>query len=176
LWRVSGEEVLLESAKKYTFGESLGSGTFGDVCVVQYAGHSFAAKRFKVNKHCIAEAVLAEAARHPAFVVLRDAFASKSADKTKTGLWLVYDLAGKTLRQVLETPGPRSPDLARAVVRTLASGLAHLHGKGLIHGDLKPENLYEETVGDGKVYRIGDVGSAVEVLTIATFRSQPAAQ
>ena len=36
--------------------------------------------------------------------------------------------------------GGKDPELSRFVIRCLVSGVAHMHSKGALHGDLKPLN------------------------------------
>ncbi|MFF2526357.1 protein kinase domain-containing protein [Streptomyces liangshanensis] len=55
---------------------------------------------------------------------------------------LVMDRADRSLQDVFTAaePGTPLPD-APAVLRGVASGLAHMHGGGWVHGDLKPANI-----------------------------------
>jgi serine/threonine protein kinase len=39
----------------------------------------------------------------------------------------------------------------------MASALAHIHAKGVVHLDVKPDNIYSGTDG---AYRLGDFGMA----------------
>lgn len=50
-------------------------------------------------------------------------------------------IAGHTLRQFLDQNGPAVEDLARRIGVEAAEGLAALHRIGVIHRDVKPENL-----------------------------------
>ncbi|CAI5949576.1 unnamed protein product [Closterium sp. NIES-65] len=65
----------------------------------------------------------------------------------------------RTLRQVLEARGGDEVDGAWAwrVVRQVVEGLLHVHGQGIIHRDLTPNNLFVDPRGDIK---IGDFGLA----------------
>ncbi|MEZ6187842.1 MAG: serine/threonine-protein kinase [Planctomycetota bacterium] len=61
--------------------------------------------------------------------------------------YLVLDLAqGGDLATRLKL-GPLPPEEARALARDLALGLAHVHAAGLLHRDLKPQNVVFDDQG-----------------------------
>ena len=56
-------------------------------------------------------------------------------------LWIVMELAeGQPLRQLMDR-GPLAPARAARIVRRIASGLAVAHDSGVVHRDLKAENV-----------------------------------
>ncbi|EGX58110.1 serine/threonine protein kinase [Streptomyces zinciresistens K42] len=74
---------------------------------------------------------------------------------------LVMDRAEASVRQVLEAAGAGRPvpDAVR-LLRGVAAGLAHMHGAGWVHGDLKPANVLLGP--DGEVW-LADFGLATEL-------------
>jgi len=64
-------------------------------------------------------------------------------------------VAGVTLRQLLE----RSPQIPLAaalrIARQVCSGLAAVHGAGVVHGDLKPENVILDPTGTARLMDFG---------------------
>ncbi|MFF5493644.1 serine/threonine-protein kinase [Streptomyces aquilus] len=74
---------------------------------------------------------------------------------------LVMDRAEASLRQVLDAAatGRPIPDAVR-VLRGVAAGLAHMHGAGWVHGDLKPANVL--LGADGAAW-LADFGLAAEM-------------
>ncbi|MCX4904425.1 serine/threonine-protein kinase [Streptomyces sp. NBC_00878] len=74
---------------------------------------------------------------------------------------LVMDRAERSLLDVLDATsvGRPIPDADR-VLRSVAAGLAHMHGAGWVHGDLKPANILLS--GDGEVW-LADFGVAAEL-------------
>ena len=74
--------------------------------------------------------------------------------------------AGPTLGDwLLKHPGPTDPGTAAEIVRSLADGVAHAHGRGLAHRDIKPGNvlLAPSTEGESHlpfVPRLTDFGLA----------------
>ncbi len=70
---------------------------------------------------------------------------------------LVMDRAEESLGEVLNTGGV--PDPVR-ILRGVLAGLAHMHGEGWVHGDLKPANVL--LGADGEVW-LADFGLAAEL-------------
>jgi TonB family protein len=71
---------------------------------------------------------------------------------------LVMQVArGRTIRAMLEQDGPVAPDLALGVLSQVASALDYLHGRGIVHRDVKPENIFLDP--EGRVL-LSDLGIA----------------
>ncbi|NYD79488.1 Stk1 family PASTA domain-containing Ser/Thr kinase [Arthrobacter cupressi] len=73
-------------------------------------------------------------------------------------------IKGHTLRDVLQEKGGLSPRLALALIDPVIEGLAAAHSAGLIHRDVKPENVL--IADDGRI-KVGDFGLA-RAVTAAT--------
>jgi dienelactone hydrolase len=97
------------------------------------------------------EARAAAALNHPNILVLHDMGTHEGAPYIVTEL-----LEGETLRQRLRE-GSIPPAKVVALGVQIAQGLAAAHEKGIIHRDMKPENLF--ITGDGRV-KILDFGLA----------------
>ncbi len=76
--------------------------------------------------------------------------------------YLVMDfVTGSSLRDVLEEEIRMRPSRAVAIVRQVLAGLTHAHGQGIVHRDVKPENIVLSPVeGHGEQIRILDFGLA----------------
>jgi serine/threonine-protein kinase len=65
---------------------------------------------------------------------------------------------------VILTAGPTQtrlkPGVAIAVLRDCLAGLAALHQDGIVHGDIKPANIFLKRTGNAKII---DIGSAIEL-------------
>ncbi len=71
-------------------------------------------------------------------------------------LYIVMELCdGTPLRTLLERFGRLDPPTARHVTRGVASALDHAHAKGIIHRDVKPENVLLTPDGNVKVVDFG---------------------
>ena len=99
----------------------------------------------------------------------------------ETRIALVMDLVsgGQTLLTILDREFPSGLPLATAlhVFLKIVSGLEYLHGKGIIHGDIKPENV----LIDGKVRepmtwmpRLTDFGTVALISDPVMIDNRPA--
>lgn len=68
-------------------------------------------------------------------------------------------IEGNTLREYLDQHGPLSVDKSIMIISDLLSGLIVLHNAGLIHGDIKPENIMLTSQG----MKLIDFGSACPI-------------
>lgn len=84
--------------------------------------------------------------------------------------YLVMDLVeGRDLREVLATEGVFEEERLVALAVETARGLAAVHAAGLVHRDLKPDNLL---LGDDGRFRITDLGMARIVEMVTTMTGQ----
>src|SRR6188768_1610416 len=75
--------------------------------------------------------------KHPNIVEVYDV-----SDVEEDERYLVVELVrGSTLRKLLSDQGFLPPEVAAAIGVELADALDHAHGLGVIHRDVKPENV-----------------------------------
>lgn len=77
--------------------------------------------------------------------------------------FLVMELVtGGTLRELLRERGPMPPHAVVAVLRPVLSGLGVAHRAGLVHRDVKPENVLISVDGEVKLADFGLVRATTE--------------
>ncbi|XVF29350.1 hypothetical protein REPUB_Repub15cG0113100 [Reevesia pubescens] len=74
-----------------------------------------------------------------------------------TYLYIQMEYCPRTLRQVFESYNHFDKESAWHLFRQIVEGLAHIHGQGIIHRDLTPNNIFFDARNDIK---IGDFGLA----------------
>jgi serine/threonine-protein kinase len=80
-----------------------------------------------------------------------EVFDVSSADEDEQYL-VVEFVRGQTLRKLLQKAGALPPEVAAALAVELLGALAHAHGAGVVHRDVKPENvLLEHRSGESSV-------------------------
>ncbi len=73
--------------------------------------------------------------------------------------FLVMDyIDGPSLKKYIETEGPLSLDEMRPILAQITDGLAYAHSEGIVHQDLKPENII-----------LTNVGLSVDKVTVVDF-------
>ncbi|MBO8201677.1 protein kinase [Streptomyces smyrnaeus] len=103
--------------------------------------------------------------RHPNVVRTREVLTVHDADRPDLdgATALVMDRADHSLQELLATrprEGPAPREDAARILAGVSAGLAHIHTRGWVHGDLKPGNVL--LTGDGEVW-LGDFGLTVEL-------------
>ncbi|CAN5477296.1 hypothetical protein BH11MYX1_BH11MYX1_28040 [soil metagenome] len=137
----------------------LGRGGMGGVWEVENgAGHRYALKSPAsavdpdLTKRFAREANALRLLDHPNLVASVDVFAEAGT------LYLVMEhVRGRTLAAAI-VDGPLHPRLALVFVRQLLEGVGHAHALGLVHRDLKPDNIMLVDMGGWERAKILDFG------------------
>jgi serine/threonine-protein kinase len=102
------------------------------------------------------EAVLMSRLQHPNVVRVDD------IDEAEEGSpFIVMEfIEGRSLRQVIEQEGPLQPLRACSIARQAAAGLGAAHLMGMVHRDVKPENIVLVNTPAGETAKVLDFGIA----------------
>jgi serine/threonine protein kinase len=102
------------------------------------------------------EAILARKLQHPNAVRVED------IDKTEGGQpFIVMEyIEGRSLKSSIETESPMPASRIRPIVKQVASALDAAHRLGIVHRDVKPENIILVQEPDGELAKVLDFGVA----------------
>ena len=140
---------------QYVLGELIGSGGMGQVyaaeqpCRARTVAVKLMRAELTADTHMLrrfhTEAIVGSCVSHPNLVSVLDH--GHARDGTP---YLVMELVrGRTLSAILAAEGPLPICRASRIVLDLLAGLAELHTAGIVHGDVKTDNLIIDQ-GDGR--------------------------
>ena len=160
-----GEELARGTlvAGRYRVEQCIGRGGMGSVYrAIDESGDAVAIKvmhRFLVGEADVAarfdrEARAARAIRHAHVVSVLD------TGLTDAGVpYLVMEhVTGRSLAEALVQESPFEVDRACRIAAQLLDGLSALHAAGVVHRDLKPDNVLLSTGDGGELAKISDLG------------------
>lgn len=142
-------------AGKYVIGPLLGVGGIAAVYAAEHPTlrrsvavkilHRHFAKDQELSSRFVREARETAALGHPAFVRVYD------AGTTEDGCAFIEmdRLAGRELYSLRTQVGPLDPEYVAWIAICVLDALAVLHGRGVIHRDLKTQNIYLVPAPDG---------------------------
>ncbi len=147
-----------ESVGPYRIVDRIGAGGMGEV----YRAHDerlerwVAIKQIRPNdtdmqarERLRREARAVAGLSHPAIVQVHDLV------ETENDVWIVMELVeGPTLQELIEEGGLEI-ELVVNLAEEIAEGLAEAHAKGIIHRDLKTENIKVTELGHAKILDFG---------------------
>lgn len=170
---VEAREILLDSRKREEYDRSLKTGLSGKKVIGSYEILKFLAegamgrtylvrhlmtKKLAVLKSCLEispeheEIMLNEAGaiwdiRHYAFPAIREVL---KLDDGAVAIVMSY-IPGPTLEQAVKHLGALEPVHVGWIFERLLAGLNYLHANGVIHGDIKPQNIILQPESHGAV-------------------------
>jgi formylglycine-generating enzyme required for sulfatase activity/tetratricopeptide (TPR) repeat protein len=104
--------------------------------------------------------------QHPSIIRVRN---WDFADVARTRPYIVMDyFAGDNLQVYLDRHGPLAPDDLLAVARRVAEATQAAHARGVLHRDLKPDNVLVRKREGGWEVKIIDFGLAVRRQAVST--------
>jgi eukaryotic-like serine/threonine-protein kinase len=108
--------------------------------------HHHLRENTEVAARFVSEARAVAKVKHPNIVEVYDV-----SDADEPERYLVQELVrGTTLRQLIAQQGHLPAEIGAAIAVEIASALEHAHGLGVIHRDMKPENVLIEMPTEGQ--------------------------
>lgn len=150
-------------SRTYQAQRILGKGSFGVVYQAQVLETSeiVAIKSIRMQEKDREVQILKELDGHPNIVALRGAFISMEGG-TETKLNLVLEFLSDTLHRVIKHYNTQRRTMDQYYVRLytyqLLRGLGLMHGRGIVHCDIKPQNLLLD--GKSHTLKLCDFGTA----------------
>eukprot|EP00928_Gymnodinium_smaydae_P088315 TRINITY_DN72420_c0_g1_i1.p1 TRINITY_DN72420_c0_g1~~TRINITY_DN72420_c0_g1_i1.p1 ORF type:complete len:734 (-),score=115.41 TRINITY_DN72420_c0_g1_i1:62-2263(-) len=143
----SWHRKLTDTYSEYNMVNLIGEGQQGAVFVVQHqrTKQQFACKLMSKGDHdraaLVNEIEMLWPLDHPNVIRLYE------TNEDRESLFLIMELClgGDLLERIREEGGKICEPLARVFARQLLSALAYCHSSGVVHGDVKPENVLLET-------------------------------
>jgi serine/threonine protein kinase len=150
-------QVLLD---RYEVGRLLGAGGLAEV---------FEGRDRLLARRVAIKVLQAQFARDPSFVTRFKREAQIGASLRHPNIVEVYDngtedgthfivmeyVEGRTLKDVIRTEGPMSPERAAEITADVCSALAATHARGIVHRDINPGNVMLTPEGKVKVMGFG---------------------
>lgn len=129
--------------------DTIGAGTFGTVyrAIDTRLDRKVALKLLDASDETLAAMAVQEGrllarVRHPNVVVVFGA----DVHDGRAGIWMEH-IQGRSLKELIATNGQLGAHEAALVGRDLCRALAAVHGAGLVHGDIKAQNVLREQGG-----------------------------
>lgn len=152
-------------AVRYRLGRKLAEGGMGAIYEAEdtAAGRPVALKILHpeyatdpdIRRRFRRESSILAALDHPAIVRIHD-FGTDDRGRPWTAMEL---LRGETLRQRIDREGRLSPATLVPILQGVCSGMSAVHAHGVVHGDLKPANIFVLAGPDGgETVKIVDFG------------------
>ncbi|KAL9337145.1 hypothetical protein Peur_071633 [Populus x canadensis] len=161
--------------EKYEKLEKVGEGTYGKVYKAKdkLTGQLVALKKTRLQMDeegvpptALREVSLLQMLSQSLYVVrllsVEHIDANNSDDDSKSNLYLVFEFLDTDLKKFIDShrkgpnPRPLSPSLIQSFLFQLCKGVAYCHSHGVLHRDLKPQNLLLDQ--ERGILKIADLG------------------
>ncbi len=155
-----GKPFELAEDSRYQLLEELGCGGMGQVFKARHKlmKRVVALKTIRPELVNNPEAVMrfAKEARGAARLAHPNIVSAFDAEREGDVHFLVMEFVdGESLNRIVNRSGPLEPDVAADYVRQAALGLQHAFEKGMVHRDIKPQNLMLDADGTVKILDFG---------------------
>jgi len=155
-----------DNISDYTVLDELGSGGFGTVYKARHvkSGELAAVKILKqkfvksekVKEGIIREALVMAKLEHPNICHVKD-FAIHKDGRGENYCIIMEFLDGKPLDEFIEDNGLIPPERATPIFLQILAGIGYAHQRGIVHRDIKPQNIM---IMEGDLVKVMDFGIA----------------
>jgi len=159
-WFRNHKEPPVTTLEHYHFVRLIGKGAFGKVILGihiltgKYVAIKTIDKKYmkdKFSRHKVFQEVyILKKVRHSNVIRLLEVF----EDSDRMLIVMEY-AAGGDLLQYVRTKGPLEESKARIVFRQIVYGLGHVHARGVLHRDIKLDNILLDVKGNVKICDFG---------------------
>lgn len=111
-------------------------------------------------EHFVQEAFALSRLTHPNTLRIYDFGHLGAKDEEGMPLQVCEYMNGGTLSQIVREQGKRAIDETSQVIGAMCAALAEAHGLGIVHRDIKPQNILFGTVGGNRLPKLADFGIA----------------
>lgn len=96
------------------------------------------------------EALSATSLTHPHIVDIFDV-----GEEDELHYLVMEYIEGQTLKQFIKDNGPLTPEQSLPIMQQIVSALANAHHNGIVHRDVKPQNILMDSDGNAKITDFG---------------------
>ena len=154
--------VFTDIESDYKFLQMLGSGTYARVysAVELDSGRHVAVKRIsqKSPQNISSEITILREIRHPGIVQLLKVY-----ENWKDTCLVLSLESGLSLQRYISGCGSLGESKVKELMRSLLETLVYLHGCGIVHRDIKPDNVIVDTQDGHLTCKLIDFGLAIRV-------------
>ena len=162
-------------AQRYQAKQILGTGGFGTVflCHDRNLGENVVVKTLHASEmdrnvlDVFREARILRQLNHPAIIGARDGEFADPPHQSRPFIVMDY-FPGSTLEARLQHAGPLPPPDTAQVALQIAQGMQAAHARGILHRDLKPDNILVRKDSRGWEVKIIDFGLALRRTKLET--------
>jgi len=170
--------VVLANPQDLPKGVPLGLGSYGSVCEVNWLGESYAMKipRYPSTELLKQEIATLASVHHPHIVRL-----ACCVEDAKNSVYVMERMDKSLSQMLIDQSNDSQPSLIGrvAVMLQIAEGMKYLHSKGLVHRDLKTDNILIKCDGPGSessmslwIAKISDFGTTKVKLDSTAYANQ----
>lgn len=168
--------------EEFLYDGMIGKGSFGTVYkVVDRDSRLHAMKLIERHVHNTKEArnmLLRERHMHELLKDVTNVVQSHGFGFSDTSCFLLLELCeGGNLEDEIASRKQEQSHFEQMdlwkVLLDIATGLSQMHAANIVHGDIKPANIFVKSVAGTIMYKIGDLGNAKSIISGSKFDMEP---